>query len=190
MLVLLLLCPSLAIAGTPSVPAAKADGSARDISLSITDCITSALAKNLDISIDRIAPQLAQAQTLSARGIFDPALQLQLQYGAAIYQLSSTSTQGYSTQTSNYGLSLTQLTPFGTQFSLNVNSSSSQESLGILFAEYSSLANVNVTQPLLRGFGTDITQAQIRNARIGESVADAQYLSQLEQIISNVVSAY
>ncbi|MGB8355011.1 MAG: TolC family protein [Chthoniobacteraceae bacterium] len=184
------LCLSSVTAGTPSAPPAKPDKAAQDISLSITDCITGALTRNLDISIDRIAPRLAQAQTLSARGIFDPALQLQLQYGAAIYQLSSTSTQGYSTQTSNYSLGLTQLTPLGTQFSLNVNSSSSQESLGILFAEYSSLANLNVSQPLLRGFGTDITQAQIRIARLGEQVADAAFLSQLEQVVSNVVTAY
>ena len=169
---------------------ANAGNNGQDIRLTIPDCITRALAKNLDISIQSIAPKIAATQTYSARGIFDPALGLQAQYGRGTYQLSSTSTASFDALTSNYQFGVSQLTPAGTQFSLAANSSSSQNNLGFLFAEYSSFAGLNVTQPLLRGFGTDITQAQIRIARRGEAAADAGFTGQVEQIISNVVSAY
>jgi len=174
----------------PEPQPGKTDGSEQSIFLTIPECISRALSKNLDISIQRIAPKIAATQTLSARGIFDPALQLQVQYGMGNYQDSPTSTSTFTAQTSNYQLGLTQLTPLGTQFSVNGSSSSSQNDLGYIFAEYSSLASLNVTQPLLRGFGTDITMAQIRIARRGEAAADAGFTSQVEQIISNVVSAY
>jgi len=177
-------------AGNDSASSQNAVDTAQEIRLTIPECITRALAKNLDISIQRIAPQLAATQTYSARGIFDPALGLQAQYGMGTYQSSSTSTGSFDAQTSNYQFGLTQLTPAGTQFSLTANSSSSQNNLGYLFAEYSTFAGLNVTQPLLRGFGTDVTQTQIRIARRGEAAADAGFEGQVEQIISNVVSAY
>jgi len=183
-----------AVAATPEVvdspPPQDVGTGDQELSLTIPDCISRALLKNLDISIQRIAPQIASAQTLSAFGAFDPTLQLQTQYGAAEYQIDSTSLSAYNTQTSSYQLSLSQLTALGTQLSLSMSSSSSQDNLGYIFAEYTSLASFNVTQPLLKGFGTDITEAQIRIARRGQVAADAGFQAQVEQIISNVVSAY
>jgi outer membrane protein TolC len=73
---------------------------------------------------------------------------------------------------------------------LNVNSSSTQDNFNYVYSEYTSFSGFNLTQPLLKGFGTDITEAQIRIARHGQASADAEFQVQVEQIISNVVSAY
>lgn len=187
----LFLTPVAARAQRPD-PVPKVSGGIDDgeLLLTIPDCIRRALLKNLDISIQRIAPQIASAQTLSARGIFDPNLQLQIQYGTSANQIdANTDTVSY-TQTSLNQLSLSQLTPLGTQLSLNVNSASTQTSFNGAFAQYSSVSGLSLTQPLLRGFGTDITEAQIRISLHGEASADAEFQLQLEQIISTVVSAY
>ena len=173
------------------LPAAQAEkGDEAALSLTMADCITRALSKNLDISIQRITPMIAASQTLSARGIYDPNLQLQAQYGASEYQTSFNTLSSTSTQSSSYSGSLSQLTPIGTQLSFIVNSASTQDNVSYLGAEYTSFSGVNVTQPLLRNFGSDVTEAQIRIALRGEAAAGAEFLSQVQQIISNVASAY
>jgi len=172
-------------------PPTKADTAERELPLTVQDCLSRALLKNLDISIQRISPQVAAAQTLSARGIFDPTVQVQTQYGSGNYQIAANSIVASSSETSSYQLSVNQLTALGTQLSLNMNSSGSvNNDFYYSYAEYSSFSGLNLTQPLLKGFGTNITEAQIRISRHGEASADAEFQVQVEQIISNVVTAY
>jgi outer membrane protein TolC len=185
---------ALSTATAEAPDGAGGNNEASELYLTISDCISRALLKNLDISIQRIGPQVAATQTLSAHGIYDPVLILQGQYGASQEQIVFTSDAATNTQSSSSQLSLSQLTALGTQLSLNGNYSSTQTDIpaNLIFAypEYTSLASFSLTQPLLKGFGTNITEAQIRIARHGEAVANAEFQLQVEQIISNVVTAY
>jgi outer membrane protein TolC len=178
----------------PTLPASafsvESSDDSQQLRLRLSDCIGRALGKNIDISIQRIGPQVASAEVLSARGIYDLNLQAQVQYGASQYQTSFDTVSSSTTRSGSYAMTVSQLTPLGSTVGLTMNTSSSQNNLAFVSNEYTSFSGATFSQPLLKGFGSDITEAQIHITRVGQSMADAAFETQVEQIISDVASAY
>lgn len=58
------------------------------------------------------------------------------------------------------------------------------------FQTRSSAAEVNLTQPLLRGGGVDVTMAPIRTARLGETINHLNLKQTVSQTIAQVIMAY
>lgn len=62
--------------------------------------------------------------------------------------------------------------------------------LGDLGAAYDTAVNVQVTQPLLRGFGGDLGRANLRQAELQEKVVDAQETALLNSIVLDTLESY
>ncbi|HKD18900.1 MAG TPA: hypothetical protein VKG23_13695, partial [Thermoanaerobaculia bacterium] len=151
---------------TMALPPADVDG----VHLTLEQAITLALANNTDLDVTINGAQSFQYGLLSSKGIFDPLLQgfanknhtetpSSSQLSGAVFAVKQ--------DTWNYGASVSQLTPWGGDFTLGTT--------GGRLATNSTFFNVNpsfnaglqlsMTQPLLRNFGITATEWQIWIAR-------------------------
>jgi len=80
----------------------------------------------------------------------------------------------------------------GTQVSLSfLNSSQTTNSVRATFSPYSSSSlGFNLTQPLLRGFGTNLNRRYIRIARIDRKVTDLVFRQQVIETVTAVIRLY
>jgi outer membrane protein len=80
----------------------------------------------------------------------------------------------------------------GTQVSLSfINTSQSTNSLRATFSPYSSSSlGLNITQPLLRGFGMSLNRRYIRIARNDRKVTDLVFRQQVIETVTGVIRLY
>ena len=165
------------------------------VPLSLMECVRMALAKNIDISIQRLEPAISRADTLSARGAFDPFFRLDSQYGErssprTAEQIAADGISSSITHSAAYQASIGQTTATGATLEAFSTANNSESTFNNFEDEYSSFIGARFTQPLLRNFGSDVNLAPIRIARRGEAAADAGFQFQVEQIVSNTATAY
>ena len=201
-LLLLILAASLGLANSfsagdaaligPATPprVAGVPGKTDIVPLSLPQCIRLALENNLDIAVERLNPVISKAGIVSAQGSFDPYVQLDGSYTENNQPTVIDSSNGTSNKSGQYDLSLNQPLPPGTVVSLDTNSENTTTTTNNFQDQYLSFIGARVTQPLLRGFGTDINLAPIRIAQRGLKAADAAFVYKVEQIVTRVSSAY
>src|ERR1043166_4124929 len=88
------------------------------VSLTLPECVERALQNNLDISIERINPEIQSATVLSAYGDFDPHLRLlwnQSDVEAARFNIDTNSV-AIRTRATDYNPSLEGKLPTGTSY--------------------------------------------------------------------------
>jgi outer membrane protein len=174
-----------------ALPPADKDG----IHLALDQAIGIALANNQDLNVTVNAAEATQYQLLSSQGIFDPLLQgfanRNHQETPSASELSG-APLSVNQDTYNYGASVSQLAPWGGNFSLGTT--------GGRLATNSSFFNVNpsfnaglqltMNQPLLRNFGMTATKWQIWIARNQRDVAYQQFVRNVQTGVDAVEQAY
>lgn len=172
-----------------TTPAPKADDFGKPpLPLTLRVCLERAFESNLDLLIDRLGPLEARANTLTARGVFDPSFNLSGSYGEQTTpNVGAFDTQSHSTSAAT---SLSQFLATGTTVALTGNTGGAATDTNGFQAPWESFAGATVSQSLLRNFGTDPNMAPIRIARHGESAADAALEYQVDAVITAVADAY
>jgi outer membrane protein TolC len=87
----------------------------------------------------------------------------------------------------NYGVTLSQRLPYGTEVRGNVTTSSSRNQLGTYYFTDTTLL---VSQPLLRGFGKDVTRRAVDAAETALHDARRQHEARLQQLALDAAGAY
>jgi outer membrane protein TolC len=175
----------------PAPQPVVADGELR---LSLDDAIEIALRQNLDLSLeryDRTASALFVRQNL---GIFD------LRSFANIVltednQPNASGLEGaavLATEARSFALGLDQLTAWGGEASLRLNSSrrSSNSTNALINPQYDAGDTISFTQPLLRSFGELATKRPILLARIGSEISREAFEQEATRVIQEVERAY
>ena len=168
------------------------------VRLTLDDAVKFALDRNLDISVQRLNPQINDIAIASVRALYRPALtsvvsQASVQ-GTPTSQLQvSQGGGGTNTQATNYNGGVAQSLPWGGgsfQVALN-NSRGLSNSNNVLFnPQFSSTWTGTFVQPLLRNFRIDSTRQQLQVAKINRDISDVQLRSTITNTLSNVRSAY
>lgn len=163
--------------------------------LTLQECITRALNKNFDLEIGRYAPQIAQDGIESAKAGFDPTLSLTSTRSFSQQPNSQSTLDGSPAPTSdstNTRLAVNQKIATGATVGLStrLSRSSTNSSFNTLNPAYNADATVSVSQPLLRGFGSSVTQAGIHRAEIGLQRANLDFKTQALVVIQNTENAY
>ncbi len=186
-LLLLLLLPVFAWADTPGSSTTE-----ERIPLTVRDCIVKALENNLDISIQRITPQLDDAAILQARGEFDPAFTLSPSYGEATSSLDRLSSNPASplSRTTTWKTALEGKVPSSTSYSLSFDTTDSQTAANTFRDQYSSGWGLTLTQPLLKGFGTDNQLSSIRIKRKAKEISNEDFSLKVMDVVTQIKSAY
>lgn len=165
------------------------------VQLSLQECILIALSDNLDIAISEYEPLKADQDIFTAKGEFDPLLQ-----GSAIYTRSN---QSQSQQTVAFGgissvesfdtttnATLAGRLHLGTQYSLAWDMQKSESTFSRFVEEHSGQVTLQLTQPLLRGFGLKYNKVRISIARNSRIATEEQLRLTVLTTVADVIKAY
>jgi len=174
---------------TPSFPQEE-----KVLSFSLEDCIVKALKDNLTVAVEVYNPDLADASLSKAKEFFLPRLDFD-------YGNERTENPSYwwleqadivVRKYTDYSVSLVQQIPTGGNFSLGLTGYTSDTSAGFqtLNPTYGNTLRFNFTQPLLNGFGFNVSRKEIIVARNNLDVSVNQFQSVLMDTIYRVQEAY
>lgn len=196
----------LAIGVVPAAPAGERDGptsapatGARAYSLE--EAILMALERNLEIQVERRAPQIRDERIVGALAEFDPSLNFRILYEDLEREQNTrefVATDNISVFTEEnllFQTSLTGKVPFGTSYEIVMNSDSLENSLNDrevsrFRPEYDSDLALTITQPLLRDFGTEINRTQVRLAMSDRKISELDLRAKVLEVVAAVMDAY
>ena len=163
--------------------------------LTLDDAIRLALASNLSIKVDAYSRSIARANLLSAYGQFDPALNFS-RSKSENYSLSLASPDnGFLppatlVRTDTYALSLGGVMPWGLSYSIGGSAQNQRGSYNGFNDAFQTFGGIQVTQPLLRGFGLGANLLGVRIARADRAISDSQYRQTVIDTVTNVTIAF
>lgn len=148
------------------------------VNYNIQDVALMAIENNQQLEVERYSPQIQTQAVREAWAGFDPVLQGGLTYEEQerrLDQRSFNATQSlfgggedgedstvYGERNAVYQAGVQGLVPFGTQYSLSMRNNEIKNDSNNFDSEFSSELTLNLTQPLLRGFGSDYNLAVVR----------------------------
>lgn len=184
----LLTLASLAAAGTYAQDSVAPE-------LTLEQCIQRALDKNFDLEIGRFAPEIAKDSIESAKAGFDPTISLTTTRSSTQQPNSQSTLDGSPAPTSdstNTRLAVNQKIASGATVGLStrLNRSSNNSSFNTLNPAYNADATITVSQPLLKGFGSEVNKAGIHRAEIGLQRANLDFKTQALNVIQSTENAY
>lgn len=173
MTLVLLLLANLPVAAQPSVEADSPPPSAV-LTLSLKDVLRLALERNLDLQAQQYDTRAGDAEINKAYGLYDPILGLEYAEGESRQRVNSL--QSFSPQQKEryrrFNLGLTQKLPTGADLNLDfLNFRSDQEPQPAINPSYESELSFSLVQPLLKGFGSTVTEQEILFAVMGRDMA-------------------
>jgi outer membrane protein TolC len=181
-----------AFAQAPAAPAAASAGPT--LELTVDQAVKMALDQNVDLAAERLDPQISDTSVAVAEGAFRPIFGSSLQSNNQLQPPSSflipTSTR---TDIVTSGVSLNQrLNRFGTLYSIAWNSSHTNSNS--FLNSYNPLVQsglaLTLSQPLIRGFSTDVFRTEVALSQIDRSIADTRLRETLVHTTANVKIAY
>jgi outer membrane protein TolC len=170
----------------PTAPGQQTRGQrlgAPQMRLSLHESAAMALAHNINLEVSRLVLASSQGGIVAATGIFDPLLSAdfteQSQMSASTNVLAGARTLEQKQRLFSLGLS--QFLPIGTTLSLGWENNRASTNSGYYYVNpsYGSGLFLSLTQPLLRGFGTDVNRQGIEVARRNHDISRLQF----EQIV-------
>jgi outer membrane protein TolC len=163
--------------------------------LSLQDAIGRALRNNLDIKVDSFNPGIREAQIIEAEAAFDPVIFGQSQWSNTDEPLIS---QGFvlNGQSWENQIGVRRLLPTGAtvQAAADVTYRDIYNGFGnfapTLKHSYTTDINLQVTQPLFRGFGADVNLANVYLAQRDRKISLATFKRTVITNVANVEEAY
>ncbi len=209
--------PEPVLTNSPEIGQLIQDGK---LMLSLEDAISLALENNLDISVQRFTPWLAQVNLLRTKaggaslgtsgsapvllgstpsGGFDPILTSNVNFSDQEFPVTNPFTQGtgspslaaLSEHFANYDFGYSQTFHTGTILSVSWdNDRFSSTAANIFNPSVQSTMAITLSQPLLRGFGILPNTRYILEAKNSVKVADAQFAQAVIQDVAQVSNDY
>jgi outer membrane protein TolC len=169
------------------------------VRLSLDDAVKLALDRNLDIAVQRLNPQINDIAIVSLQSVYKPTLTSQVFSRAATTPATTTiagsNTAGAAIDSTltTYNGGVAQAFPWGggsLSVALNNNRQSSTAATSLFNPVYNTNWSGTYTQPLMRGFRTDLTRQQIQVTKINRDISDVQLKASITNTLSNVRNAY
>ncbi|MBI5644455.1 MAG: TolC family protein [Deltaproteobacteria bacterium] len=162
------------------------------LDMSLREGVVKILENNLDITIERISPRIAEADIAAELGAFDASLfgsikredattPLSARSSVAAGGLSTLESEGYTLDTGVNGKGR-----YGTEYTLEVKNEWAKETLNNFEFEYQSFSGITITQPLLKNFGYEVNTAEVSIARKNRDIS----VYQLKDFILDTVSSF
>lgn len=177
-----------------------------EVDLTVFDAIRLALENNLQLQVEELSPQIAADQVTQARGEFDPIFSVEVRHEELerrqnVLEFLSTNqlnpqSRLFEEESTLFRTGVAKKNSLGTVFDLSTrlrrieNTVVRESQYAIWRPEYESFSGLQVTQPLLRGYGRETNLAGIRAARIGLTIAEEEREIAVINKVSEVVNAY
>lgn len=176
------------------VPETKMSGAipvpAKPLDLTVEQAITLAMAKNRDLHIQQVNPELARTLEAVERGDYDPELFGELEFlrekRSESADNDTRSVVEESGRTSSLGLR--QKLPTGTLIEASLGLEKSDVSAD--GQEQSSRVGLSITQSLLRGFGPTVNLVSLRQAQLDTAISESELRGITESILAETENTY
>lgn len=194
------LLPLSALVLFASFPAVVAAQQTR--TLTERQAIEEALAKNPSLQASMIDAAAAQQGVLAEEGRFVPVFEADAGFTHSEMPRLRTGSSGVTVSQSNtwaVGSQLTHTFPWGTQLTLRVDGTRSTNRTQLLPGTdqyvtlgpgYDLTGRLTLVQPLLRGAGTDVGEAALRQARLARTASERAQDVAASQLLRDVLTAY
>jgi len=179
----LALAPHEDAEGVPEGLIAKAPeevAAAPAVSLTQTECVEIALQNNLGLRLQRLTDRRSDFALDDAWAQFLPTIDASLTHSGSI-------AGGKDTNSTSLGFGVTQRSPWGTTVSV---SGAETENHGWTGPSRTSSFGIDVSQPLWRGFGTDVGKFEIRSARLNKLISRGSLELAVQDLIFRTQTAY
>ncbi|MEI8235136.1 MAG: TolC family protein [Verrucomicrobiota bacterium] len=145
--------------------------------LTLRKAIQLAIENNLAIKVAEFNPDIADARITAELGAFDPSLRFSASHDSA-------TASGDEVQTGNIGAGIGGTSIYGTQYDIGLSS------IATRYSRYSTGAQFGLTQPLLRGFGSDVNLASLRIARNNRQISQWEFKQGIIDVVTETVFVY
>ena len=187
-----------------SIPAAASAEDEYYATVTYPESVQLALQKNFAIAGASYDPLVSRAKLRSSEGKFDPVLTLAYtrnENEQDLTWLNITSGPQPADGLIQPGLftrnirdftdaNIGGLTPWGLTYEFGVTVENNQTSRNDYEDRYATFSGLTVTQPLLRGFGTDVNLASVRLARADLGISRWAYARQVIETVTRVAEVY
>lgn len=166
------------------------------LELTLRDAAEMALRHNLQIRINKFAPEVQVENVTSARARFDPSVTFDVPsaFGRNVTQGTSTLAGGRVVldETLGGGFGFSHLLEYGTNYSINWTAQRrfSTNTFSTFNPNFSSALRLQLTQPLLRNFGKETNVAPIVIAQDNLEISMETFRDQVQQTVLSVYQAY
>ena len=147
------------------------------IHLTLRKAIQLAIENNLAIKVAEFNPDIADARITAELGVFDPSLILD----ATHHSVHSASGE---TETGDFGIGIGGTSLYGTDYNVGLANTATR------YRQYSTGAQFAITQPLLRGFGSDVNLASLRIARNNRQISEWEFKQGIINVVTQTVFVY
>ena len=163
--------------------------------LSLDEAVEMALEQNLDIRVQRLSPLIQDISILDARSAWAPTFNTALQNNSQVSPSTSQLSGGLkqiNTDTLQNAVGITQLTPWGGNYSVNWDGN--RQSTSSFFTSFNpalrSTVSVQYVQPLLRNLKIDNVRQRLQISRTNRDISDIQLRDTITSTIRQVKNAY
>jgi len=164
--------------------------------IGMVDCVAMALKKNSEIQIKSIIPKIADANVRQQAGKFDPMLSFDYMMeddtDNSDRPLFGPNPTKIRTNTINFGYDQTLIS--GTKLSVDFDTLRTRSNYDTAFQAinptFDSFAALTVTQPLMRGFGLTVTQADFLIAKNNKLKSVQDFTQDVITTLTDVKKAY
>lgn len=162
--------------------------------LSLEKAIQMALENNLEVIIEKINPQIREAEVDVERGIFDPSVKLSPSRNKSVRQTGSflAGADALTVENTDLSANVGQKIPlggtYGLKFSLNNLESSSR--FQTLRPQHTTNLDLSLTQPLFKNFGVDVTKSRIKIAKNNEETSKSRFEEKVMDILALAENTY
>lgn len=158
--------------------------------LTLDDAIRAALEKNPQVKVDAFGRSIARADLLTALGRFDPAFTFRRSYREDASLAATNVIVADLIKTDDYSLAFEGTTPWGLNYSLKGSAQNQRYPQNGYTNSFLTFGGVEISQPLLRGFGFGANLVGVRIARADRGIADWQFRQTAIDTVTNVIGAY
>ncbi len=166
-----------------------------ELVLPLREALQLGLQSNFSLRVETLNPRIALEDTAIAESVFDPQL------GASVSWNESQSSQAASTlegasqpqdQNMDADAFVSKRFSPGTEVRAGTgfNRHETNSSNALLDPDYRSEFGVQLRQPLLRNFGTDVNLAPVKRAKAGFQQSQIEYESSLADFFETLINAY
>ncbi len=162
------------------------------IPLSLADSIAIAVKNNLDISVEGYNPRLRQQDLISAEAVFDPSAFLEMNYANNRFPSSSSFfVRGLNfSQLWDSNVGIRQTLPTGGTYELRYNNETLSPATNGSNRGFLARPVLTLTQPLLRNFGFEANETNIKIAGGNKSIAQEQLRLRVSNVTTQTYNAY
>ncbi|MGH7995867.1 MAG: TolC family protein [Opitutaceae bacterium] len=158
--------------------------------LTLNDAIRLALANNHDLRVVSYNRGIAQGGWLTAMGQFDPEIVVNRSESDQRWLPEIGASDLYEVKTQTYAADLQGQTPWGLSYTIGAQATNQGDTYDAFSSDFNTFGGINVTQPLLRGFGLAANLVNVRIAKADRRISEWQYRQAAIDTVTNVVIAY